>query len=376
MKKYLFIGLADQPHLIGLALYLKKKDPTCSIEIIAILSPRSCDAVYDKVYKLRFYYWYNKKFEKGTYFIFHLSIRVLALFLRKKYDVIELHYVALFHKALINCYKRLSKCIVAVLWGSDIFRLSVNMYPPMREFLLKCDKINCGTEPMYAKVKEIVGEDLLGKQISHCRFGLDLLNDINLIKRNKFSKTKLADILCVDKFNDKIRVITIGSNASAGQQHLKIIQSLISHHYKDVIFLFPLTYGKNDAYINEIKHALEKMKQPYFLFTEFMPPKQLAALRLISDIFVQLQITDALSGAMQEHMYAESIVITGSWLPYGILKENMVYFETIDRIEQIGDKVSECINNYQKKKKLCVPNPDAIWKLAGWENCIDSWLEL
>jgi len=375
MKRYLFIGIADQPLLIGLVTNLKKKDPSCRVDVLAIKPVKNNSNVYDKIYKLTFYEWYLLNIKHGSSYVIKLCLLFWCFFQKNKYDLIELHYCDLFHASMIRFYRRFCTKVVAILWGSDIFRLPERLYPVMKKLLLQCDIINCSTLPMRDKIKMIMGKEFSEKKITQCLFGLELLNKIQHIVDKSCSKDELANVLELQNYNKNLMIITIGSNGSEGQQHLDIIDSLSNINFNNVYFILPLTYGLSQEYYRKIKQSLIGFKSPSYCLTKFMTTEQIASLRLITDVFIQLQITDALSGAMQEHLYAKNIVITGSWLNYDILKNNGVYYEMVDNVKQIGMKLKSVVENYHLIKKSFYNNSEKIWDLSSWEHCIDDWLK-
>ena len=376
MKKYLFIGIADQPLLEGLALNIKKKEPNCKIDVISVTPLKNLRDIYDNVYLFPFYNWYYKNIKRGSHWIFSILLFFWCIPRRQKYDVVELHYLWLFHNHIFCCYKRIGKKVIGVLWGSDIFRLSVKSYPSMKKLLLRCDKINCITEKMISKINEISNGEINNEKIVQARFGLEHLNDIDNLRNASYSKYKLADILNIKDIERYSLIVTVGSNGSEGQQHLKILHLLSEIRNKSTLFLLPVTYGGNENYISQLISVSEGLNIPVIFFTNFLSSNKIAALRLITDIFIQLQITDNLSAAMLEHLYAGNIVITGKWLQYNILQENGVNIETIENVDQIADKLNDCICNYNLYKNKQKINSEAIYKLASWEECIEKWIQL
>ena len=59
------------------------------------------------------------------------------------------------------------------------------------------------------------------------------------------------------------------------------------------------------------------------IITKRLNDQELTNLRLNCEVFINLQDTDQLSGAMLETLCADKIVITGSWLNYDVLKNIM-----------------------------------------------------
>lgn len=87
-----------------------------------------------------------------------------------------------------------------------------------------------------------------------------------------------------------------------------------------------------------------KMTGAYSIIEDFLSEEQVSALRLIGDVFIQLQTTDALSASTQEHIYAGARVIVGSWLPYSFLLENGVCFETVSDVSAIGPYLNKSLD--------------------------------
>ena len=75
---------------------------------------------------------------------------------------------------------------------------------------------------------------------------------------------------------------------------------------------------------------------------------------------------------MQEHLYAENIVITGDWLPYNTLDERGVFMLKVSSVDEVGEKLVYALNNLEQLKKKCERNSQIIWKLSSWEKNIQS----
>src|SRR5690606_32118073 len=128
-------------------------------------------------------------------------------------------------------------------------------------------------------------------------------------------------------------VITCGYNGSPFQNHIAIINQLtavISRLPTNYVLIFPFTYQRNNSYISSIDNVLKKSPLNCYFIEDYMDSEQVSLLCLATDIFIQVQTTDALSASTREHLFAKSIVITGGWLPYQVLVRNGTYFETID----------------------------------------------
>jgi hypothetical protein len=136
-----------------------------------------------------------------------------------------------------------------------------------------------------------------------------------------------------------------------------------------------MTYGKKEN-ISEIKNSLQESGFNFNILEKWLTNNELAEIRVFTDILLQLQITDQFSGAMQESLYAGNILITGSWLPYGFLKKEGVYFETISKFEELPlllEKIVSKLPEYKNKANL---NSEKAWEFGSWESNLVYWNNL
>lgn len=378
MKKYLMVGIADSPHLQGLIKNLKKRDSSCIIDMIPRKKIKDDIINIDTVYNFKFFQYLEEKKIRGANLVFYTSLLWWWMFRRNKvfYDIVEIHYVGVYYKKVIGLLKANAKRVSAILWGSDIFRLKEIHFPIMKKILLQCDSINCTTEDMRSQVEEVVGKDFNKLKITMCRLGLEFLNVIQTLAKRNLAKTDLAMRLGVTLPAENMKVVTIGYNGSVGQQHIKIIESFKDKEYRDTLFLVPMTYGASDDYITRVQSQMDLLGVNYKIFTDYMVEGDIAALRLVTDIFIQLQTTDALSGAMQEHMYANNVVITGSWLPYDSLRNIGVVFDTVETVEEIGSVLSDTLLHFDNERERFCNNSSKIWGFSSWESRIEEWEKL
>src|SRR6185437_11588757 len=93
-----------------------------------------------------------------------------------------------------------------------------------------------------------------------------------------------------------------------------------------------------------------------------------------TDLMIQIPITDAFSGSLQEHLFAQNIVIAGSWLPYQSLKDKSIYYETIDSISGLKHKILVVINNLDEiKNRIIKSNTPDKFKSSLWSESIKDW---
>src|SRR5690606_21923209 len=140
------------------------------------------------------------------------------------------------------------------------------------------------------------------------------------------------------------------------------------------VLIFPFTYGGNNHYISRVKEKLERSSLNYRIIEDYLSDEQISLLRLATDLFIQVQTTDAFSGSMREHLFAKNMVVTGSWLPYQTLVRKGIYFETIKGLQFLGEKVSDLMVRYPEvKRKIDMYNTPGKFEQYRWPEAIGAW---
>ena len=94
---------------------------------------------------------------------------------------------------------------------------------------------------------------------------------------------------------------------------------------KDVLdkltIVLQMTYGNGSReYVKEVKAKAQKLGCDLLIFEDYMDEKEIAVLVKATDYYINSQKSDAMSGAMLEYLYADTIVLNPSWLDYDELK--------------------------------------------------------
>jgi glycosyltransferase involved in cell wall biosynthesis len=295
------------------------------------------------------------------------------------YDVVHIHYIEnIIVRDIAFFSKHICGKVIVSIWGSDFLRASESRKRNMTVLFKRANYITIASDKIIGEFKDYYkGSSFLSK-IALCRFGLEPLESLIPILKNdagsEISKRKMG--LCINKI-----VITIGYNASRLQHHIKIIEniercSLLSPFRDKIEFLLPVTYPKDIEYVTMIKKTTFKSKFHYNMIESFLSDEDIAHLRVASDIFIQLQPTDMLSGSMLEHLSARNIVITGSWLPYDCLDQWGVFFRRIDNLNLIANELYNVLKNFVNYRNSCYKNSDLIINRYRWNNIIHNWLNL
>ena len=304
------------------------------------------------------------KIPKIRVLIYRIFRNRIILSLSNKFDSIDIHFYSPIYNSIIE---KIDKPIKVVFWGSDLYRVEDERIDEIKKSLGKIKTLHFLTPEMKNFAEE--------KGITHSNsfvqpFGVVHFDVIKTLKETYDpDKAKLP--------KDKA-IMAVGYNASPNQQHIKIINeiNLLPKEVKDKIhFIFLLTYGGNKDYILSIKDLLIKNNLDFTIIEKRLSEIELCKIRLSVDITMNFQITDGFSSSIQEHFYAENIMILGEWLPYNWLKASGLNFHNV-RLQNLSKKILDILSNLDSEKELAKKNAKNIEVISKWSSCISKWKDI
>lgn len=380
--KVLIIGNKKHQFIYNYASALRENNvvfPDLQIDILSqdtSCLDKSISKVYDNIFSIRVPVFLSKI----RLFRILSQLILLSYYIHKmkNYDIVHIHYlenIIVWNRLFSQQIK--GKLIVSI-WGSDFLRSSNRKRYFMQHIFNRADQITIAS-PTVKKQFDDFYNGKYHKKISICQFGLQPLENIADIRLKGGNKNKITERF-LGIVSSKI-IVTIGYNASILQQHKDIVNCIEScdelTKYKDKIeFILPCTYPKNYDYLNTLSSLIKESKFHYTLLTDFLSDDDIAKLRICTDIFIQLQLTDMLSGSMLEHLAAGNIVVTGKWLPYDILDQLNIYMLKIDQIKNVTNILCAVIKNYNKYIEKCSPNEEIILDNFRWKQVINKWFDV
>lgn len=293
----------------------------------------------------------------------------------KKYDVLNFHHLDDNAREYIHFSTRFlaHKKHILSLWGSDFYKRDRKEDDAFKRLLKKAHTITFTNE----KSKELfISEfDWEKDNIFVIQFGLAQLD---LIRNHQSAKDEIKRELSIA---ENKTVLTVGYNASANQQHEAIITELKvlaedKEWVEELHLIVPLTYGAPLAYKEELSKLYGHLAFSSTIYENYLDDELITKLRKVSDIMIQLQQTDQFSGSMQEYLFANNIVITGSWLPYQVFKTKGVYFEEIDSVSELSNLLKSVLIKKDECSVKTQINADIIYNLSSWKSTIQKWVEL
>ena len=292
--------------------------------------------------------------------------------LAENYSIIDIHFFSPIYDRLIPVLRRRSKKIKITIWGSDLYRVDSKRREEQRIIYHMVDIIQIETMQIVADFLKYFPEFENKVRLAH--FGIIQLEIIAklLIKRDQ---TFYQRELKLPK--DKI-IVTCGTNGNEAHQHLKILESIdkLPAELKEKLFLIiPMTYGGSKAYIARVREKAESLGLRYKLTTSYLSLEDLCKYRIISDIIITIQVSDALASAIQEHIYTGDILIAGNWLPYGVFDDYGVFYLKTS-IESLSDTIASTAENIDSLIDRCSGNDEQISQLSAWDNVINGWTDI
>ena len=329
-----------------------------------------------KGHKKSFWLWLYKlsrKLPRGKGFIEHHFYYRLLLQLSKGYDIIDVQ--SLFkpmYSYLVPEFKKEGKKVKVHIWGSDFYKDLPEWVRWQVKVYEKTDIIQIATEQMKGDFVKRFPE--YESKIRTGVFGNQHLDD--LIEFKKHPERKDLSFISGD-YHDKL-IITCGYNARSRHQHIKMIDAInkLPHELQDKLFvIFPMTYLREKKYLEQVEDALRNVLFKYVMINDFMTENQLMSLRTLTDLYINIIESDALSSSTQEHLFCGNVAIVGDWLPYSIFEENGIFYIKTS-LEQLSNNIHYAITHIEELKAKSIDNAKHLYKTTSWESAIPKFKEI
>lgn len=306
--------------------------------------------------------------------------RVFSVFFKSKYimaqigdyDVIDIHSYDLYYNTIIPKIKKLGKPLIIMVWGSDFYRASKEALEKKRLGFALADIIHLESETVKEDFLKVYPE-FEGK-IRIVQFGL---NQLDLLRDELKKLDNHVTVIPNDSYKGKM-IVTCGYNGIESQQHIAMIDALANmpDTLKEKIYvLVPFTYGWKPEYKGKVIDRLNLSGLPYTLLDRRLTDSQITELRMISNIVINIQITDSFSASLQEHMMAGSVMIVGDWLPYKVFDDAGIFLIKTT-LEGLKDKIEEVMTHYDMYKEKSATNKENVYNLSSWKGVATKWIDI
>lgn len=272
------------------------------------------------------------------------------------FDVCHLHFLGYSAVTIGLLVKDICGKIISNYWGSDWLRANDTQKQYQKYVLELSDYIVADSLQICRQLNEYYDEAFKEK-IQYIRFQLPVVREMRSAKINDNVKRSFLNRCGIP--SDKI-IVTCGYNASEAHNHKDIIKAInnLSREDKDKLFvILPMTYNRdNQEYVNQIKQNLKAGAIDGTVIEDYMDFKDVALLRIVTNIFINMELTDAYSSTMIEYAYCNKITIIGSWLDYSELEKSGAYFEKVDGIDDLTRVLKESLDSFDDVQKKYLGN--------------------
>lgn len=287
------------------------------------------------------------------------------------YDAMQMLWIEKDWVYFYKLIRKKTKQLNLNVGGSDFYRAGAEERN-LRKSLISCaDRVTAETDGTVNDFTAYYREEAESKT-SVLPFGIEVLDYIDKSRNGSKNIWKEKYHIPMDKI-----VVTCGHNANTAHQHIKMIEmleKLPEDIIRQIVCVFPMTYSQaQKGYIDSVEKKLGETTLDYVILTEYMDFQSMAEYALISDIMIHVQTTDQLSSTMLEEMYAGSIVIAGSWLPYQSLHDMGIYFLDVDAISEVTAVLEDVVSNIEYYKKKCTENREIVWNHSSWDVLAPKW---
>ena len=235
----------------------------------------------------------------------------------KHYDIAQIHYPEYSMSFILEDLHKVADNLVVTPWGSDVYRIGERKKRIVQKIFDAADYVTGAGDRFTQDFMRIF--NVPDEKFAHADLGSETIDYIS--DHKDYLTTEIA------KRNLDIEgyyTIGCGYNASEGQQHLKIIESVAKAKNQlpeKLMLLFPVTYPKNADYVKKLKAAVKESGLRAMWFDEFMDLPSLFELQMATDMFIHVQTTDANSTSLKEYILCGKNCVNGSWLEYDDIEE-------------------------------------------------------
>ena len=237
--------------------------------------------------------------------------------------------------------KNVKADIIIEFWGSDIMRVSSEGAKRMHPLFSIASYVNVSTKEIRDSFKAHYGDEFDSRFVA-AKFGSLAFGEIKKLKEKDDKK------LCKARFglDENKLTVAIGHNGNMEQQHVAVLNELktLREDLKEKIeLMIHLGYGVPGGYADEVKKAAEECGISFIILEELYDLKNIAKLRVATDIIVHAQTTDALSGSIRECLYAGGVLLNPSWISYEEFDRLGIEYVKYDDFDEIASYIEKLI---------------------------------
>ena len=374
--RILLIGNLYDGHMVRFVTALKNINPNIFIDVFGIringkelpsVLKEHADNVFLSDFKLRF------GGVKGLYLIeksWKLKHCFHKYFGKKKYDVVDIHYPTFADRYLLRDIRRISKKLVLTPWGSDVYRISERQRKVVKKLYDAADYVT-GNGLRFTKDFMCI-YNIPDRKLKCLSLGGDDI-DYFIEHQNDYNTEEAKKVLGIEGHY----VITCGYNGNPAQQHEKIIESINKIRVqlpKNLLLLFPFTYGGSNEYREQIKTKVKELDLKAYYSEKYLDLQGLFLLRQATDMFIHVQTTDANNGSLKQYVWFGKNVVHGGWICYDdIEKDGYKPYYTTPSMDELSETI---VKAYRKGPVEVKEETKQTIERYGYKYLAPKWNEM
>jgi hypothetical protein len=263
--------------------------------------------------------------------------------------------------------------LIITLWGSDLFRTTgIQGYARQLAVSKKATAFTMASPEMREIFLSKFGRELAG------RVYLQTYGSSNFSPVRDARQSRPAFLAKLEIPEDKV-VICLGHSGAPENRHLEVIDAIESfsrQRMERIAVIIPMTYGHTAEYLDKVRIAAGRLSAPVRIIDRYLEDADIVALRGAADITIHVPVSDQMSAAMCESLYAGSVLITGAWLPYSLLLKKGFYYHTVDSLDELPDRLQTIIANLEEERQRTWTRSAPMHDFGSWDSVIPQWLRL
>ena len=288
----------------------------------------------------------------------------------RQYDLVDFHVFTCNRIPLMKVCADEGVPFDITPWGSDVLRADPDAVSPMEYGFEKCRYIKAA-----ANLQAVISERYGGRFDQKLRTVYWGNSDFEAI--DSVGDDVVSDLIAKLHPSEGGCIVSVGYNAMQGQQHVRILEclgSLPDSVKSRISVLLQMTYPSEPEYVKSVSDAAESAGLNYTVFDRFLSNGTVAAIRKVSDVVINMQLTDAFSGSLQGHLYAGGVLIAGEWLDYPMLDAASVFYLKCS-FESLQGIFVDVISHLDDYKARCSGNRSIMKNLTSWSAVTGKWAE-
>lgn len=293
------------------------------------------------------------------------------------YSIFHFHSLRAGRAHLLAAVPRHAPVILSI-WGSDLLREAPTKDASIKQWLCaRADRITVHSTELRDVLLSRFG-DSFGEKIRFVHFGSTILPTIESLDAGHARREFLEH----HQIPSDHKIICISHNADPANQHSAVVRSLgqlPKALSAKITLIFPLTYGQrqnHEQYLTELADASRQSGFDFRMLVDYLDTAAVAQLRLATDFYIHLPVSDALSASLAESLCAGAIVVAGAWLPYGPLRRANAQLHLIDRMESLSSTVLQLLANFDDEKRRAECARENLRNFLDWNVLAGDWVTL